>query len=125
MRFFAMFSCPTNVAVSANTAVDDILDGYVEAAVELALQPCRGVRIRRIHDDDALRGVEKHPIMTHIAESIEIPGQVNDLAARRAWRRPLPELRLRTTRTHQQHRDGAHQKARMYTYGHVALLNSL
>ena len=98
--------------VVVRVAVDDIPDRYVETAVELALQPRRSVRVGRIHEDDALRGVEEHPIVAHVTESIEVAGQVNDLPARRSRWRPLAELGLRNVWAHQQHRHRSHQKAR-------------
>ena len=110
--------------VVMRVAVDDISDRNVETAVEFALQPCRSSRVGRIHEDDALRGMEKHPIVAHVTESIEVPGQVNDLPARRSRWRPFAELGLRNTLARQQHRRRSHQKARLWTYGHATLLEA-
>ena len=63
-------------------------------------------------------------MVAHATESIEVPGQVNDLPARRSRWRPLAELGLRNTWAHQQHRHRSHQKARLHTYGHVTHLET-
>ena len=85
---------PTARMIVVGVAVDDPAHGHVEALVELALEPRRCLLARRIDDDDALRCHEEHAEMPHVAEAIEIAGDVVDLVARQAFAGAEALLRL-------------------------------